>query len=105
MPTYRPDTRDEPSQPIAPPPQPRKTVMVPMSQNEDQWVDLGPGPMVITAVKGDCVFGTGDVAPEYSEVGGLPIPAQAPLFINTTLHVWGRRAPDIGEAEIVVGPL
>jgi hypothetical protein len=61
--------------------------------------------MVITAVLGDCVFGTGDVAPDYSSEGGLPIPAQAPLFINTTLHVWGRLAPGIVEGEIIVGPL
>jgi hypothetical protein len=82
----------------------RKTRMLPMGEHPN-WVDLGAGPMVITAVKGDCVFGTGDVAPDYSSDGGLPIPAAAPLFINTTLHVWARLAPDIVEGEIIFGPL
>jgi hypothetical protein len=35
----------------------------------------------------------------------LPIPAEAAVFINTTLHVWARLAPGIVEGEIIVGPL
>jgi hypothetical protein len=61
--------------------------------------------MVITAIKGDCVFATGDEAPDYSDDGGLPIPAAAPLFFYSDLHVWARLAPDIVEGEIIVGPL
>jgi hypothetical protein len=61
--------------------------------------------MVITAVKGDCVFGTGDVAPDYSDDGGLPIPAEAAVFLYTDLHVWGRLVPGMQEGEIIVGPL
>jgi hypothetical protein len=83
----------------------RKTRMIPMDPDRAYWVDLGPGPMVITAVLGDCVFGTGDVAPDYSSEGGLPIPTEAPIFLNTTLHVWARLAPGIIEGEIIVGPL
>jgi hypothetical protein len=79
--------------------------MMPMAPDAEYWVDLGPGPMVITAVLGDCVFGTGDVAPDYSSEGGLPIPAQAAVFLYTDLHVWARLAPGIVEGEIIVGPL
>jgi hypothetical protein len=87
----------------------RKTRMIPMipmgDPSEGAWVDLGVGPMVITAVKGDCVFGTGDVAPDYSSEGGLPIPAASPLFFYTDISVWARLAPGIVEGEIIVGPL
>ncbi len=78
--------------------------MVPMGEYPN-WVDLGPGPMVLTAVKGDCEFGTGDEAPDYSADGGLPIPAASPVFLHTTLHVWARLAKDIVEGEIIFGPL
>jgi hypothetical protein len=83
----------------------RKTRMIPMAEDGENWVDLGLGPMVLTAVKGDCVFGTGDEAPDYSEPGGLPIPAASPLFFYTDIRVWARLAPGIVEGEIIVGPL
>jgi hypothetical protein len=81
-----------------------KTVTVPMGQGA-AWVDLGAGPMIISAVMGDCVFATGDEAPTYSLDVGFPIPSEVPLVINTTLHVWGRLAPDAMSGEILVGPL
>jgi hypothetical protein len=69
------------------------------------WYDLGLGPMVLTAVKGDCEFGTGEEEPDYSSDGGLPIPAAAPIFIYTEIRVWARRVRDAVEAEIIFGPL
>jgi hypothetical protein len=61
--------------------------------------------MVFTAVKGDCVFATGDEEPDYSEDGGLPVPAASPVFIYTEVNVWARLAPGIVEGEIIAGPL
>jgi hypothetical protein len=88
-----------------PQPDDRKTRMIPMAPDAEYWVDLGVGPMVITAVKGDCVFGTGNEPPDYSSEGGLPIPTEAPLFFYTDIRVWARLAPGIVEGEIIVGPL
>lgn len=75
-----------------------------MAQHPD-WVDLGQGPMVITQVKGDCEFATGDIAPSYQDAAGLAVPGGVAVFINTKLHVWGRATISAVIAELIVGPL
>lgn len=57
--------------------------------NGDEWVDLGPGPLLVGTSKGDnVVYSVSDNLPRHPIREGFVLLAGVPMEIHTSAHVY-----------------